>query len=91
MTFGGWGGGDRNGHPLVTAAVTQETLDDLRQNALVLVKTNLVDLAVCISLSDLLQETPGVLLDRIAAMATASGDGDQRALPATRMNCGASL
>jgi phosphoenolpyruvate carboxylase len=80
LTFGDWVGGDRDGHPLVTAAVTQETLDDLRQNALALVKTNLVDLAVRISLSDLLQETPGALLDRIAAMATALGDAGQRAL-----------
>jgi phosphoenolpyruvate carboxylase len=80
LTFGDWVGGDRDGHPLVTAAVTQETLDDLRQNALMLVKTNLVDLAVRISLSDLLQETPGALLDRITAMAATLGEAGERAL-----------
>ncbi len=80
LTFGDWVGGDRDGHPLVTATVTQETLDDLRHNALTLVKMSLTDLAVRISLSDLLQATPDALLDRNAAFAAALGETGQRAL-----------
>ena len=38
IQFGNWVGGDRDGHPFVTADVTRDTLQSLRLNALVVVR-----------------------------------------------------
>jgi len=45
ISFGNWVGGDRDGHPLVTANVTSETLNSLRLNALMVIRGELVSLA----------------------------------------------
>ncbi|EAT59724.1 phosphoenolpyruvate carboxylase [Chlorobium ferrooxidans] len=58
LNFGSWVGGDRDGHPLVTAEVTEETLAEMRRSALKLVRHHLYELASKLSLSDRLQ-TPG--------------------------------
>lgn len=51
ITFGNWVGGDRDGHPLVTAQVTQETLLRLRLNAFVVIRRKLVVLVKRLSFS----------------------------------------
>ena len=38
MSFGTWVGGDRDGHPLVTADVTNRTLAHLHEQAVALIK-----------------------------------------------------
>ena len=44
ISFGNWVGGDRDGHPLVTAKVTEDTLMQLRLNAMVVVRRQLISL-----------------------------------------------
>lgn len=61
VTFGNWVGGDRDGHPLVTAPVTRETLARLRHSALGLLAERLEALYNALSLSDLYQATPALL------------------------------
>jgi phosphoenolpyruvate carboxylase len=44
ISFGNWVGGDRDGHPRVSAEITKYTLQTLRIQAFVLIKKSLVDL-----------------------------------------------
>jgi len=80
LSFGNWVGGDRDGHPLVTADVTQETLADLRQTALRLLEQQLTDLARRISLSEYLQTPPQQLREWIAEVALLLGERGQQAV-----------
>ena len=79
LRFGNWVGGDRDGHPLVTAEVTRRTLDRLRQAAIDGLRAQLETLYVSLSLSDLFQPAPDFLLEAIEARAAQLGAaGDQR-------------
>jgi len=69
LRFGTWIGGDRDGHPLVTAQVTEATLKELRQRALDLHGENLARLAGRLSLSDRLQAPPASLASAIDDLA----------------------
>jgi phosphoenolpyruvate carboxylase len=64
--IGTWVGGDRDGHPLVTAEITQRALQDLRLNAIIVLRHKLIDLAKKLSLSDRMQAPPPVLTERLA-------------------------
>ncbi len=64
LRFGTWVGGDRDGHPLVTSAVTSETLRELRLNALLVMRRHLENLAAELPLSSNFQESPPEL-DRV--------------------------
>lgn len=66
LSFGTWVGGDRDGHPLVTADVTARALSELRRAAVTLHKKSLKNLAERLSLSDRLQVPPKFLVDAIA-------------------------
>jgi len=71
ISFGTWVGGDRDGHPLVTAQVTRRSLGELRAGAIRLLRQGLHGLRASLSLSDLLQPTPTTLQllhDRLAAV-----------------------
>ena len=74
LRFGTWVGGDRDGHALVTADVTRETLLDLRLNALIVVERRLSRLAEKMSLSVYGQTPPQFLLDRIKELAPLAGE-----------------
>jgi phosphoenolpyruvate carboxylase len=64
--IGTWVGGDRDGHPLVTAEITQRALLDLRLNALIVLRHKLTDLVKKASLSDQMQTPPRILTERLA-------------------------
>lgn len=73
LQIGTWVGGDRDGHPFVTADVTRETLCDLRINALLLLREQLTELVRHVSLSDKRQSPPDGLGQRIEATAELLG------------------
>ena len=61
LRFGTWIGGDRDGHPFVTADVTAKSLRTLRGNALRIQRRSLEQLAFQSPLSSLFQKTPEAL------------------------------
>ncbi|MGC6425103.1 MAG: phosphoenolpyruvate carboxylase [Lentimonas sp.] len=65
LQFGSWVGGDRDGHPLVTAHVTAETLVTMRSTAVQIVRNRLLDLAQKLTLSDARAAIPAGLLKQI--------------------------
>ena len=72
-----WVGGDRDGHPLVTADVTRDTLDDLRRHGVALLQQHLLALARQSSLSDRMQPPPPALRARVGTIASLLGDRGQ--------------
>ena len=70
VTFGTWVGGDRDGHPFVTADVTWETLNKLRLNALIVIRHRLVALARKASFSEKIQKPTEELLKRLEVYQT---------------------
>lgn len=66
VRFGTWVGGDRDGHPGVTSAVTAETLVQLRVSALGIARHQLAALAEKLSLSTWMQPAPELLLTATA-------------------------
>lgn len=79
LRFGDWVGGDRDGHPGVTADVTAETLCLFRQAALGLIDRHLEQLAIRVSLSERRQGTPAPLAARVAELAARLGDAGMAA------------
>lgn len=79
LTFGTWIGGDRDGHPFVTAEVTARTLTTLRDAAIELVDGALERLAGRLSLSALVQPAPDGLTARIGELVGELGDESSEA------------
>lgn len=80
FVYGTWVGGDRDGHPLVTAEVTRTSFAELRAQALDLLREQLQALVRRLSLSDRLQAPPAALLARVEATAAALGEAGAAAL-----------
>lgn len=58
LQFGSWVGGDRDGHPLVTAEVTEATLKKMRGSALKVLRKRLKKLADLLSLTQTHSDCP---------------------------------
>ncbi|MEP6673193.1 MAG: phosphoenolpyruvate carboxylase [Chthoniobacter sp.] len=74
IRFGMWVGGDRDGHPGVTAEVTAETLERLRVNAFVVLRRQLMALAEKLSLSQWMQPLPQSLVAAREKLAESLGE-----------------
>lgn len=80
LTFGTWIGGDRDGHPLVTADVTSESLAAMRQSAISLIQRELLATTRMLSLSAYWIQPMPDLLRRIAERADQMGAVGRTAL-----------
>jgi phosphoenolpyruvate carboxylase len=69
VQLGDWVGGDRDGHPFVTAEVTKNTLLTLRSGALQLIRTELNALAKRTSISEEREEAPAWFAELLKARA----------------------
>ncbi len=68
LRFGTWIGGDRDGHPFVTAGVTRHTLQKLRLNAFLIVKNELNKLAEDLSFYFRINQLPEVIAERLKTL-----------------------
>ncbi len=73
IRFGDWVGGDRDGHPLVTEETTRRTLEELRLQALLLLREQLTTLAAKLSLSERLHAPSPALRGFVAETAALLG------------------
>jgi len=70
LRLGTWVGGDRDGHPLVTADITAETLLELRRNASIVISRQLDELAANLPLSSHFQQPSADFEENLAALAS---------------------
>lgn len=80
ISFGSWVGGDRDGHPFVSAAITKETLLLHRTTALALIKKELVMLVKKLSISAITNPVPFELSEAINQKARALGEAGEKAI-----------
>jgi len=73
ISFGSWVGGDRDGHPFVTPAVTKDTLQLHRNAALTLTREALLNLAKKLSVSAITNPVPFMLSEAIQQKVDALG------------------
>ena len=80
IRFGTWVGGDRDGHPLVTAEVTRETFFELRQAALETLINAMTRVVEQLTLSGNDQIAPPALLEGIERLTKETSVGIERLL-----------
>lgn len=80
IQFGSWVGGDRDGHPYVTAALTRETLMAHRNAALQLLEHQLKALVAAMSFSEIRNKVPAFLVEEIAKREKAFGEMGRQAV-----------
>ena len=88
IRFGTWIGGDRDGHPFVTAEVTARALAALRSNALRIHRRSLEALAYHSPISSLFRETPAaltVLISRLRSELTSAPGVDPEYIKARNL------
>jgi phosphoenolpyruvate carboxylase len=73
VRFGLWIGGDRDGHPFVTAEVTRATLAELRAQAVKLYRRELADLAFHLSVASPEHAVPRDFGERLGRLAEGLG------------------
>lgn len=79
IRFGDWVGGDRDGHPLVTAEVTNQALQTLRFNAFVVIRRELSKLVKELSFSYHFNKINEEMRERINAMRIELGEEGEEA------------
>lgn len=79
LEFGSWIGGDRDGHPYVSAEVTQETLQVHRRAALATIKQHLNYLGSKLSFSELLSPVPSYFSQEIEKRVSQFGPAGEKA------------
>lgn len=80
LTFGTWVGGDRDGHPLVTAAVTRQSLLEMRHSAIGLIHRHLLQLTRLLSLSAYWQRPDADFVQALARNCERLGTAGKKAL-----------
>ena len=80
INFGSWVGGDRDGHPLVTPGITEETLLLHRKTALNLIKNQLVNLVTKLSVSAFSNPIPFLLVEAIERKSKVLGEPGEIAI-----------
>lgn len=84
LKFGTWIGGDRDGHPFVTAEVTHNTLLKLRLNAFVVLKAELQKLAEDMSFYCEISHLPVSAANRLKEIISESGSESKPSVTANR-------
>jgi len=80
ISFGSWVGGDRDGHPFVSASITKETLLLHRKAALKLIREELVSLVKKLSISAISNPVPFELSEAINKKAAVLGETGKKAI-----------
>ncbi len=80
LRLGTWVGGDRDGHPLVTASLTAETLESMRLHGIIVVRRALVTLVQRVSFTAELDEVAPALRERLGELRGALGEAGEAAV-----------
>lgn len=83
ISFGDWVGGDRDGHPLVTADVTDQTLSAMRLNSFIVIRRYLLKLDKSLTLDKSLDQVDGAFRLRFNEVLESCGKKGQKEIDKT--------